>query len=403
MFLSRIGYGVLSRRVVISPATSLGRIIPKSVIINGGLIGAIRQKSNLPQDFNPKKTLPSQGEWKHLKQHIPGESIQTNEVKERVPKFPLAKEIVPTLLPKPGVPQVGPKYSFRQVLQILKTKTEPELIYESEPHRLYFLTCFCCGIVFAIYGLVLGEYAWFQAGLDYEENVEEKNEVLRKREWVFSLLKNSIFSIVMLTAAYGVFRLPTKLIRRIWYLPGRKEHIQFTSYPLIPGRPTPVVTTPLENLTRRKTARVWTGKGFYGTADNSMFFFILREKLANGRSKNWMVDRKGFFWSDGRVFDYLFGKESVEEAEAGIPYDEQIGIINREVKKKKKQLREKHGRFYQFKIGAQDLKEDVSKATNYVKSLKQGNNKKELPKGQENNIDININNNKNKSKSKNKS
>lgn len=343
-------------------------------------ISGIRFKSNLPQDFHPNKSLPSQGEWKHLKQHIPGEAIQTNEGRDRIPKFPLARENVPTLLPKPGVPQVGPKYTFRQVIQILKSKTQPELIYESEPHRLYFLGCFCCAVVFTVYGLVLAEYAWFQANRDYEENVEEKNQVIRKREWVLSLLKNSVFSVVALAAAYGFGKFPTRLVRRIWYLPGPIEHVKFSTYPLFPGRPTPVITVPLENLVRRHTSRIWTGKGFYGTADKSMFFFVLKENLANRKSRTWIVDRKGFFWSDGRVFDYLFGKETLAEAEAGIPYDEQIGIVHREVKKKKKELRDKHGMFYQFKLGAKDAQNDLSLATSYVKKLNQGKTKK-LPKG----------------------
>lgn len=329
-----------------------------------------RFKSNLPQDFQAKKNIPSQAEWKHLKQHIPGESIQTNDLKDRIPMFPLGKEAVTTLLPRPGVPRVGKQYKFSQVIQILKNKTKPELIYESEPHRLYFLICFCCAVVFTIYGLVLLEYAWFQSNKDYEENVEEKNEVLRKREWVFSLMKYSSYGIVMLTAAYFVSKFPTRLIRRMWYLPGPVEHIKFTSYPLVPGRPTPVITVPLSLLSRRYTARVWTGKGFYGTSDNSFFFFILKEQLSGRKYRNWIIDRKGFFWSDGRVFDYLFGKETLAEAEAGIPYDEQIGIINREVKKKKQKLKQEHGMFWQFKLGGQELKQDVNKATNYVKSLK---------------------------------
>ena len=68
--------------------------------------------------------------------------MQTNDLKDRIPKFPLGKENVPTLLPRPGVPQVGKNFTFRQVIGILKNKTQPELIYESEPHRLYFLMCF---------------------------------------------------------------------------------------------------------------------------------------------------------------------------------------------------------------------------------------------------------------------
>lgn len=342
---------------------------------------SIRFKSNLPQDFNPKKDLPSKEEWKHLKQHIPGESVQTNDAKSRFPKFPLAKEVVPTLLPRPGVPQVGANISFRQVLQILKSKTKPELIYEAEPHRLYFLVSLCTGIVFTVYGLVLAEYAWFQANKDYEENEQELDSALRTREWIFSLAKNSVFAAIMFTAAYYIGTFPTRLIRRMWYLPGPVEHIKFTSYPLLPGRATPVFTVPLENLLRKHKARVWTGKGFYGTADNSLFFFVLKEK---GNNRNWIVDRKGFFWSDGRVFDFLFGKETIAEAEAGIPYDEQIGIMSREVNKKKQELKAKHGFFYKWKIQAQDMKEDATVVADYVQKIRSNKKSpKSLPKNEE--------------------
>lgn len=353
----------------------IGRLAPQKSPVTNLIRYSIRFKSNLPENFNPKKALPSKEEWKHLKQHIPGESIQTNDLKNRIPKFPLAKEVVPTLLPRPGVPQVGPNMSFRQVIQILKNKTKPELIYEAEPHKLYFFTCLCCAIVFTAYALVLTEYAWFQANKDYEINVYEYDEALRKREWLFSLVKYSTFGAVMFTAAYYIGKFPTRLIRRMWYLPGPVEHIKFTSYPLLPGRPTPVFTVPLKNLVRKHKARVWTGKGFYGTADNSLFFFVLKEI---GNNKNWIVDRKGFFWSDGRVFDYIFGKETLAESEAGIPYDERVGMINKQVKQKKQELRAKHGMFYQWKLQAKDMKED---GVHYAKLLKNsGNNKKKSTK-----------------------
>lgn len=341
---------------------------------------SVRFNSQLPENFDPKKNLPSSGEWKHLKQHIPGEGVQSNDLKDRIPKFPLGKENVPTLLPRPGVPRVGPKMSFRQVLQVLKNKKQPELIYESEPHRLYFLACACMAVVFAVYGCVLVEYAWYKSSKDYNENLEELDEVHRKRQRVLTFAENAALGSLALFAAYHFATFPTRLIRRMWYLPGPVEHIKFSSYPLIPGRPTPLITVPLENLVRRHKARVWTGKGFYGTADKSFFFFALKETSAN---RTWIIDRRGFFWSDGRVFDFLFGKESITDAEAGIPYDEKIGMINKEVKQKKKELRSKYGRFYQFKLGAEEVKSDAKAVGSYVKLLnkpKESKGQKGLPK-----------------------
>lgn len=338
---------------------------------------ALRLASNLPQDFKPKKDIPSVGEWKHLKQHIPGEATQTNDLKDRIPKFPLGKENVPTLLPRPGVPRVGPKLTFRQVIQILKNKKSPELVYEAEPHRLYFLACFCLAIVLTVYGCVLLEFAYFNANKNYRENTEELSEPLRKRAFFKDFILYSTMGVATLTAAYFTLTFPTRLIRRMWYLPGPVEHIQFSSYSLIPGRPTPLITVPLLSMVRKDKARVWTGKGFYGTADKSLFFFTLKELTNN---KTWIVDRKGFFWSDGRVFDFLFGKETLAEAEAGIPFDEQVGIVNREVNRKKQELRAKHGPFYQFKLGAEEAKNDLKSAGSYVKELKAKKGPRELPK-----------------------
>lgn len=341
---------------------TMARITNAYVVNNNNYYFQCRMKSNLPSQKEEKPLETS--DWKQINQFIPGEKKQTDTLKDRIPQLPLGKENVPTLLPRPGVPRVSKNLNFRQVINILKNKTEPELIYESEPHRLYFLMCLCFGLTLLTYSAVLGEWAVFQANKDFDENVEEKNEVLKKREWVISVIKNSVFSVITLTGAYFVITFPTRLIRRMWYLPGPIEHVRFTTYPLVPGRPTPVVTLPLKNIERKHKARVWTGKGFYGTSDNSLFFFVLKEVNDKGKlMKNWVIDRKGFFWSDGRIFDYLFGKESIAEAEAGIPYDEQIGIVSREVRKKKQQLRKEHGMFYNFKLQGEEVKRDFKKLT----------------------------------------
>ncbi|CAH2353255.1 hypothetical protein CLIB1423_10S00804 [[Candida] railenensis] len=353
--------------IIRAQSISSRNFISKQIVNNQRSI--FRFKSSLPDNFNPKRDLPSEGEWKHIKHHIPGESVQKNDLGSRVPRFPLTKEIVPTLLPRPGVPQVGPKTSFKQVLEILKRKTKPELIYEAEPHRLYFLSSICFALMFTAYGLVLLEYGVFESTNRYELNERELSPELLKREWYFDVIKFSVPGLIVLRIALAIVRIPQRLIRRMWFLPGKggAEFIRFTSYPLFPGQATPVYTVPLSNLTRHAKAKVWTGKGFYGTADNSHFFFALKEtNPTTKKTKSWIVDRKGFFWSDGRVFDVLFGKESVAEAELGVPYDEQIGVINRGVKKQRQQLREKHGFFYRYKLQGKEMKKDIGKLGKFV-------------------------------------
>ena len=290
MLLSRIGYGIRASTLRQTRVNILGLSL------------AQRFKSNLPEDFNPKKDLPTSGEWKHMKHHIPGEAEHKNDLKSRIPKFPLGKEAVPTLLPRPGVPQVGPKYSFRQVIQILKNKQKPELIYESEPHRLYFLASFCCSLVFTIYGFVLLEYAYFQANKDYEENEKELSEPLRKREWFISLIKYSSIGVIALAVATGFAKFPHQVNQKnvVFTRPSRTHQIYVVSTLSRGSGYTLVITLPLSSIARKHTARVWTGKGFYGTADNSMFCFVLKETGA--RSRNWFVDRKGFFWFETAGF-----------------------------------------------------------------------------------------------------
>ncbi|KAI5953460.1 hypothetical protein KGF54_002832 [Candida jiufengensis] len=390
--------------------TTIRTPLRSSILIrkNTGAINilSLRLKSNIPsspsQPSSPKKSnnnynqvsnpnspapknLPSQQEWENLKLHIPGETVQTNKLKDRVPMWPLSKENVPTLLPRPGIPQVGKNYTFKQVIKILQNKKQPELIYESEPHKLYFLLCFCLSIVFAVYACVLLEWAFWISNKEFDDNEkEETNMAIRNRNWALSLGLYLCPSIIMFAAAYGAIIFPTKLIRRMWYLPGPKEFIKFSTYPLIPGRPTPVYTVPLTNLSRRKTARVWTGKGFYGTADKGFFFFVLQEKISALKSKTWIVDRKAFFWSDGRVFDYLFGKETIKESEAGIPYDKQIEIINKNLKLKKQKMKQKHGSFWHYKLAFGMFKDDLKKVGNFVTGKKtisnEKGNDKQLPK-----------------------
>lgn len=327
-----------------------------------------------------KNQPPTIQEWQHMKHHVPGEAVQHNTLRDRIPSFPLQKETVPTLLPRPGVPQIGNapgQVSFKKALTILKHKKAPELIYESEPHRLYFVASFCCAVMFTIYGLVLLEFAWFKASQEYAANENGYDDIRLKREFALTWLLNSILGVIALGAAYGFGKLPTRLVRRMWYLPGPVEHVRLSTYPLVPGRPTPLVTIPLGNLARNNKARVWTGKGFYGTADALMFFFVLKEE--GPKTKRWIVDRKGFFWGDGRIMDQLFGRETVAESEAGVPYDAQFALVNAELKKQKQAMKDKYGVFWRLKMGSELVLEDVQKGANYIGKLKESAPKNRLP------------------------
>ncbi|KAJ8098337.1 hypothetical protein POJ06DRAFT_259212 [Lipomyces tetrasporus] len=160
---------------------------------------------------------------------------------------------------------------------------------------------------------------------------------------VRSLVSLAIFAIPA-AAAYAFIMMPTRLIRRMYYLPARRTaeaHVKFVVHPLIPRTASPVNTVPVSQLDRGKNpgkTKVWTGDGLYGTASRSQFMVFLFEK---GKRIPWIVDRQGWFWGDGRVWDVLFGKECIEEAEKGLSGDDLIKIEQRKQKQEQKAIKAK--------------------------------------------------------------
>lgn len=301
-----------------------------------------KQTRNLPESF--RKT-------------IPGETDQSNSIWTRLPSFPLRNNS--SLLPKPGVP-TSATHNLRQMMEVLEAKKKPELIYEAESHKLYFLFCGAFAFVFILYGLTFVEWSTSFAYSLYKQD-GDLFQITWRAGAILGLLA-ILTSIVSLTVL-----LPTRLIRRIWLLPGKQKHIKFTTHPLLPGRATPVHTLPIGSLNRSKRGRIFTKNGIYGTLDKGTFFFILREK---GKKAPWLVDRNGWFWGDGRVHDVLFGKETLEEAEEAFTYDEKFGKATEKLKEEKTKLREELGPAWRFKVGADMIREDIAKVKKSVKKNK---------------------------------
>lgn len=78
-----------------------------------------------------------------------------------VPKWPLSKESFPTLqLHLIRTPRVSKNLSFTQLMTLLENSPEPEvLLYQAEPHRLYFIVLYSLAFVFAVYGLLFLDWA----------------------------------------------------------------------------------------------------------------------------------------------------------------------------------------------------------------------------------------------------
>lgn len=282
-----------------------------------------------------------------------------NSLSNRIPKFPFHKEVSPTIIPKADTPRVSKTLPFKKLMQILKASKEPELLYMAESHRLYLMASFALAFIvcYNIFDLVERTIpAAYDLWKENDQDLPPVRNLIRSLGNVgLVLLIASVYS----AAAYMFIMLPTRLVRRLYYLPGTKEHIQFVTHPALPGRPSPVITVPLENVTIGKTSKVWTGQGFYGTAQRTQFAFLLFEK---GKFMPWIVDRSGWFWGDGRVYDVIFGKEPVDQAELGISYDDMLKIKQKQKNQVAFNLKQELGPAWKLKAMTTLLKEDVSKA-----------------------------------------
>ncbi|KAK9481415.1 hypothetical protein V1514DRAFT_323756 [Lipomyces japonicus] len=257
-----------------------------------------------------------------------------------VPKWPLSRESFPTLqLHTIRTPRVSKTLNFSQLMTLLERSKEPEvLLYQSEPHRLYFIVAYSLAFVCLIYGLLFLDWALRESYRLWIDNLDDLPKV-HNAFWfgLRNLVSLAVFAVPSVFA-YALIMFPTRLIRKMWYIPSRNKiepHVRFVVHPLVPRSASPVITLPLSKIDRGVNSgktKVWTGDGLYGTASKSQFMIFLFEK---GSKIPWVVDRQGWFWGDGRVWDVIFGKDSVEEAERGISGDDQIRISQAKAKQAK--------------------------------------------------------------------
>ncbi|ODV96845.1 hypothetical protein PACTADRAFT_48653 [Pachysolen tannophilus NRRL Y-2460] len=325
--------------------------------------------SNVVQFINPRFIRFNSNST--IVQNIPGEKKLTNDLKDRLPTFPLSKEGLPTLLPKPGVPIPGPNMPLSKMIQILKNKKNPELIYEAESHRLYFIICSCFALVFAFYAWNIASISFSLTWDIYKENVNQLPDIPRLVNLVAQSFLCCILTLLPIAVSLIFIMTPSRLIRRMWYLPGEVEHVKFIVHPIIPGRASPMITLPLNELYRAQKAKIFTGRGFYGTID-SLFFYFLRQK---NNKIPWLVDRKGFFWGDGRIQDYLFGKETIDSAAQGLSYDDKIGILNQKRQLEEEKLKKKLGLGWRYKAQAKLFADDMKTISGMTKSKMLKDNK----------------------------
>lgn len=395
--ITRISFAGNSWKSALYNTRSLGRT---NSLISTRLFSNTQFYLNKNKEHEAKKDImiPHQGgtisaevyEKKEvIARRIPGETAQDNDLKSRLPSsLDFQKEAIPTLLPRPGVPAPN-QYPLARLYDALSKKKEPELIYEAEPHKLYFVFCYAFALLFIIYGVNAFNIGYGLAWSMFEDNDMKLSETQLNLQLAMHLSIVTVLASLPFLAGIAFLFVPSRLVRRMWYLPPVSEtghvrpdgqaFIKFTTHPNLPGRPTPVHTFPIGTLKKSITAKIYSGQGFYGTNDAS-FFFFLRE---NNKRIPFIVDRKGFFWGDGRVFDLLFSDDSVEKVESAKKIDDVYGDLIRERKHKEIQMRKELGFGWRTKAGVKLLKEDIDKIRDLVSDKKVPVIKSEEERGDE--------------------
>lgn len=293
-----------------------------------------------------------------LPESVDKDDLRRNDLSSRIPKFPFHKDLEPKLMPKADTPRVSKSLTFAELVRRLEESKGPEIVYMAESHRLYFIVCFAFTFISA-YNLFDMIDTVFPLAIQSFENNDLQGTPMEN----FGQLVRRFGLMGLLCAVYlgtGLFfaGFPSRLVRRIEYVPGTPQLVRLVTHPWIPGRPSPVVTIPLNRLSIGKRSKVWTGEGFYGAASKTSFFFFIWEK---DHRIPWVVDRSGWFWGDARVYDVLFGKEPVALAEKGMSYDDMLRRQAELAEQKKAELRRQLGPAWQLKAMGKLMAEDIKK------------------------------------------
>lgn len=197
------------------------------------------------------------------------------------------------------------------------SKTSPEAIFQYRKPMSTKLGSLALSLVFSIYGATFADWSYESALTVYEE-ADDKT----KKDWKF-LIKTfgpMGLTVIPFSLALCAFFAPSRIVTKVKYIPkmyGEPE-CQLTRESLILGKPVHL-TRPISELHRNEKTRVFTGDGEQGVDDKGSFFFILTDQNINVKSwveRYYLVPRSGKFWaSDGRIFDALFGGDSIRDLE----------------------------------------------------------------------------------------
>ncbi|KAH3668570.1 hypothetical protein OGAPHI_002324 [Ogataea philodendri] len=267
-----------------------------------------------------------------------------------------SKEIDARLLTQTDAPEPS-RFTTKKMFALLSA--EPTLIHESRRSRLYTILSLCFGACFLVYGINVFYIGREMSLRIYNENEDELTPVKNKLRYAGHLSLVVVASTLTALCGVGLIMLPSKLVNKMWYLPGaasKAPSVKFTTHSFIPYT-AKELQMPITNIKKNRFAKIYTGVGAYGT-DDTLFIFWLKQK---GSRIPWLVDRKGYFWGDGRVFDLLFNDVPADPFERAEKIDQTYSEILKKKREEGLKIKREQSSVWRNKSAGHSMAQDVEK------------------------------------------
>lgn len=204
-----------------------------------------------------------------------------------------------------------------KILDSLVARSSPEPIYQYNSGKLLRVGSLSLSAVFLAYGVTFIDW-YYHSSWEVWSNARDDD----KKDWKFygKTFGPWGLTVIPFTIAGASLYFPSRVVNKVTYL--SRVHstpvCQLERKSAILGRRIQL-TRPLDQLVRNERTKVYTGVGDQGVEDKSSFFFLLYDKSSQGKriwDKYFILHRSGrFYGNDGRVFDALFGGDSIRDLE----------------------------------------------------------------------------------------
>lgn len=207
--------------------------------------------------------------------------------------------------------------SFGSLLNSLVSKNVPETIYQYKSGKLLRAGSLGLSLVFLSYGITFVDWYSSSSREVWSNATDDDKKSLKFYAKTFGPLG---LTIIPFAIAGASLYFPSRVVTKVTYIPRASATplCQLERRSAVLGRRIQL-TRPLDELARSERTKIYTGVGEQGVEDKGSFVFLLYDKGLQCKGfwdKYFFLNRSGRFWAnDGRIFDALFGGDSIKELE----------------------------------------------------------------------------------------